>query len=45
MQQAAIKHQTLCFDWKIAISVQQRLLQPKRSIVQLEYLVAYRLFL
>ena len=40
---AAIKRQTLCFDWKIAIGVQKRLLQLKRSVVQLD-LVAYRLF-
>ena len=31
MQQAAVKSQTLCFDWEIAINMQQRLLQPKRK--------------
>ena len=36
VQQAAMKRQTLCFDWRVAIGMQQRLLQPKKSIIQLE---------
>ena len=43
MQQAAVERLVLYFDWKTTVGVQQRLLQQKRSIVQL-YLVPNRIF-
>ena len=43
MQLVAIRHHTLYFDWKFAFGMRQRLLQPKKSTIQLD-LVDYTLF-